>query len=75
MQQIIPMHRNIQQAAKLALKEMVRQTGDCVFDRDGYMIRRYNGQAFNTARAYKKCHKSDGVSEKNIWRSYIISVL
>ena len=25
--------------AKLALKEMVRQTGDCVFDRDGYMIR------------------------------------
>ena len=24
--------------AKLALKEMVRQTGDCVFDRDGYMI-------------------------------------
>ena len=57
--------------AKLALKEMVRQTGDCVFDRDGYMIRGTMVRHLILPGHTKKCHKSDGVSEKNIWRSYI----
>ena len=63
--------RIIRRQRKKALEEMVRQAGECRFDKEGYIQKGVIVRHFDSSRTYPGLYGDSFLSSQNLWRAYL----